>query len=107
MVSIKLKFRPSTIDGKEGTIYYQVIKNRVVRRIKTDYRIFTSEWNDKSCKLVFECPDNLYHYSQNNGLATSYYYLLKYALKNKCIDDSFMDKASHMANKLYNQYLNW
>ena len=57
MVSIKLKFRPSTIDGKEGTIYYQVIKNRVVRRIKTDYRIFTSEWNDKSCKLVFECPD--------------------------------------------------
>jgi len=57
MVSIKLKFRPSTIDGKEGTIYYQVIKNRVVRRIKTVYRIFTSEWNDKSCKLVFECPD--------------------------------------------------
>lgn len=57
MVSIRLKFRPSTIDGKEGTIYYQVIKNRVVRRIKTDYRIFTSEWNDKSCKLVFECPD--------------------------------------------------
>ena len=50
---------------------------------------------------------NLYHYSLNNGLATSYYYLLKYALKNKCIDDSFMDKASHMANKLYNQYLNW
>ncbi len=57
MVSIRLKFRPSTIDGKEGTIYYQVIKNRVVRRIKTDYRIFTSEWNDKSCKLFFECPD--------------------------------------------------
>ena len=61
MVSIKLKFRPSTIDGKEGTIYYQVIKNRVVRRIKTNYRIFTSEWNDKSCKLVFECP-NRYDY---------------------------------------------
>ena len=57
MVSIKVKFRPSTIDGKEGTIYYQVIKNRVVRQIKTDYRIFNSEWDDKSCKLVFECPD--------------------------------------------------
>lgn len=57
MTSIKVKFRPSTIDGKEGTIYYQVIKKRVVRQIKTDYRIFNSEWDDKSCKLVFECPD--------------------------------------------------
>ena len=57
MASIKVKFRPSTIDGKEGTVYYQVIKNRVVRQIKTDYRIFNSEWNDKNCKLVFDCPD--------------------------------------------------
>ena len=38
---------------------------------------------------------------------TFWYKCIKYALKNKCIDDSFMDKASHMANKLYNQYLNW
>ena len=57
MASIKVKFRPSTIDGKEGTVYYQVIKNRVVRQIKTDYRIYNSEWKDKNCKLVFDCPD--------------------------------------------------
>ena len=25
MVSIKLKFRPSTIEGKAGSLYYQVI----------------------------------------------------------------------------------
>lgn len=47
MVSIKIKFRPSTIDGKEGIIYYQVIKNRVVRQLKTEYRIFNSEWDEK------------------------------------------------------------
>lgn len=38
MASIKVKFRSSTTEGKEGTIYYQVIKNRVIRQLKTDYR---------------------------------------------------------------------
>lgn len=47
MASIKVKFRPSSIEGKEGSIYYQVIHNRVVRHIKTDYRIFENEWNEK------------------------------------------------------------
>ena len=35
MASVKVKFRPSSIDGKEGSIYYQVIHNRVVRHGKT------------------------------------------------------------------------
>ena len=56
MVSIKIKFRPSTIDGKEGIIYYQVIKNRVVRQLKTEYRIFSSEWDEKGKKLLFINP---------------------------------------------------
>jgi len=56
MVSIKIKFRPSTIDGKEGIIYYQVIKNRVVRQLKTEYRIFNSEWDEKGKKLLFINP---------------------------------------------------
>lgn len=47
MASVKVKFRPSSIDGKEGSIYYQVIHNRMVRQIRTDYRIFESEWNGK------------------------------------------------------------
>lgn len=47
MASVKAKFRPSSIDGKEGSIYYQVIHNRVVRHIRTDYRMFESEWNGK------------------------------------------------------------
>jgi len=46
MASVKVKFRPSTIEGKEGTVYYQIIQNRVIRQLKTDYRIFTNEWNE-------------------------------------------------------------
>ena len=45
MSSIKVKFRPSANDGKEGTIYYQIIKNRVIRQLKTDYRLFFYEWD--------------------------------------------------------------
>ena len=53
MASVKVKFRPSTIAGKEGTIYYQIIQRRVIRQMETDYRIFTDEWNEvESCVLV-------------------------------------------------------
>ena len=53
MASVKVKFRPSTIEGKEGIIYYQIIQNRVIRQLKTDYRIFTDEWNEaESCIIV-------------------------------------------------------
>lgn len=53
MASVKVKFRPSTIEGKEGTVYYQIIQNRVIRQLKTDYRIFTDEWNEaENCIIV-------------------------------------------------------
>lgn len=45
MASIKVKFRPSTKANKEGTIYYQIIQNRVIRQLKTDYRLFMWEWS--------------------------------------------------------------
>jgi hypothetical protein len=43
MASVKVKFKPSTIEGKEGTIYYQIIQSRVIRQLKTDYRIYINE----------------------------------------------------------------
>ncbi|MDE7379336.1 MAG: site-specific integrase [Paraprevotella sp.] len=46
MATVKIKWRPSAIDGKAGTIYYQIIHNRVVRQLKTDYKIFDEERND-------------------------------------------------------------
>ena len=52
MASIKVKFRPSTTIGKEGTIYYQIIHKRVIRQLKTDYRIYTDEWNDGNNALI-------------------------------------------------------
>lgn len=47
MASIKVKFRPSTVTDREGTIYYQVIHERKVRQLLTNYHVFPSEWDEK------------------------------------------------------------
>ena len=52
MTSIKVKFRPSTVDGKEGGLYFQIIHNRVVRQLNTDYKAFAEEWDAESESVV-------------------------------------------------------
>ena len=52
MTSIKVKFRPSTVDGKEGGLYFQIIHNRVVRQLNTDYKVFAEEWDPESESVV-------------------------------------------------------
>ena len=43
MTSIKVKFLPSTVDGKEGDLYFQIAQNRAVRQLNTDYKVFAEE----------------------------------------------------------------
>ena len=52
MTSIKVKFRPSTVEGKEGGIYFQVIHNRVVRQLNTDYKVFANEWDNEAETII-------------------------------------------------------
>ena len=52
MASIKVKFRPSINENKEGTIYYQIIQNRVIRQLKTDYRLYINEWNAEDSTII-------------------------------------------------------
>ncbi len=48
MTSIKIKFRPSVVNGKEGSLYFQIIHNRVVRQLNTDYKVFANEWDTQT-----------------------------------------------------------
>ena len=52
MTSIKVKFRPSTVDGKEGGLYFQIIRNRVVRQLNTEYKVFAEEWDAESESVI-------------------------------------------------------
>ena len=44
MASVKVKFRPSTIEGKTGALYFQVIHRRIVRSQKTKYTLIPQHY---------------------------------------------------------------
>lgn len=52
MATVKIKFRTSSQPDREGTLYYQVIHNRVTRQIYTGYRLFPNEWDVTDSKIV-------------------------------------------------------
>jgi len=52
MASIKVKFRPSTVADHEGTIYYQIIHERKVRQLLTDYKVFPTEWAENRSMVM-------------------------------------------------------
>ncbi|HAB40727.1 MAG TPA: integrase [Porphyromonadaceae bacterium] len=60
MASIKVKFRPSTVADREGTVYYQIIHERKVRQLVSRYKVFPSEW-DASSATVRVVPDGGRH----------------------------------------------
>ena len=52
MASIKVKFHPSNVADQEGIIYYQIIHDRKPRQLRTDYRVFPSEWDERASMVV-------------------------------------------------------
>lgn len=52
MATIKLKYRPSTVEGKDGTLFFQIIHQRQVRQINTGLRISDSEWAAEDSSVI-------------------------------------------------------
>lgn len=57
MATVKVKFRPSTVADREGTIYYQIIHDRKVRQLLSDYHVFPNEWNENRSSVAIS-PSN-------------------------------------------------
>lgn len=53
MATIRTKFRASSSDTKEGTLFYQVIHGRIARQIHTGYKLHLQEWDADNKKIVF------------------------------------------------------
>ena len=51
MTSVKVKFSPSSVILKEGTVHYQIIHHCKVRHIRTGYKLFPSEWISASSEI--------------------------------------------------------
>ena len=52
-----MKFRPSTVEGRPGTIVYFVTHRRIVRQITTGYKVFPHECDDKRSRPVSASAD--------------------------------------------------
>lgn len=58
MTTIRLKFRPSSVTGREGRLYFQVIHNRTVRQIGTKIRIYPHEWDERTGTVLCDNGDD-------------------------------------------------
>lgn len=54
MTTVKVKFRASTVQGKEGKLYYKVTHNRLARQIKSTYKIYPAEWDEKAESIAMD-----------------------------------------------------
>ena len=52
MASVKTMFRQSTVEGKEGTLYFRVIHERVARTVFTNCHVFQDEWDSVSSSVI-------------------------------------------------------
>ena len=58
MATVKVKFRASSVPGKEGTLYYHLIHQRSLRWISTGYHIFPGEWDDRKAAVIISNRNN-------------------------------------------------
>ncbi len=57
MTTVKVKFRPSTVVDKEGCLYLQIIHQRVVKIISTEYRLYQEEWDADTASVIMAKAD--------------------------------------------------
>lgn len=64
MATVKVKFRASSVSWREGTLFYQVIHDRVARQVNTGYKLYPHEWNATNAEIVFlpDAGDNRRNY---------------------------------------------
>ena len=64
MATVKVKFRPSSVPGKEGTLYYRITHRRESRQTSTGYKLYPEEWENNRPKLL----DGASHAARNQYL---------------------------------------
>ena len=100
MASVRIKFRPSTVEGKEGTLYFQIIHKRVARTVFTDCRVFTSEWNNVSSSVITRGTEERKAYLEM--VASK----LKWSLERftKIIAEKDKEKADYTVDDIVSEY---
>lgn len=100
MASVRIKFRPSTVEGKEGALYFQVIHKRVARTVFTDCRVFPSEWNSVSSSVTVGGTEERKAYLE---MVTS---KLKWSMErfDRIIAEKEKEKAGYSVDDIVSEY---
>lgn len=105
MTTIKLIFKPSSVPGKEGSLFVRVTCHRQTRHINTKFKIFSKEWDSTKSAIIIPSRNNpRYAYLQDaSRYVTETYKILhsivdRLEIKEKTFDvtsimDSFADNG--------------
>ncbi|MBP3536673.1 MAG: site-specific integrase [Muribaculaceae bacterium] len=52
MATIKLKYRSSSVKGKDGSLFFQIIHQRQVRQVSTCLHVSDEEWNAEYASII-------------------------------------------------------
>lgn len=102
MTSVKVKFSPSSIILKEGTLHYQIIHHRKVRHIRTGYKLFSSEWISASGEIDVSAGSGE---DRKNYLIALKKQIDKYLVKiEKCINRLVQEDAPFTVERIIELY---
>lgn len=51
MATVKIKFRASSVKTNEGTLFYQVIHNRMARQAQSGFKLHPDEWDENHSRI--------------------------------------------------------
>lgn len=104
MATIKVKFRPSSLPEKEGVLYYQIIHDRVIRQVKTEYGIYSDEWNNRTSELVHSLLNE-----KRNSHTHAIQLKIKWDLKrlSKIIEDFKQRSTAYAADEIVSNFANY
>jgi len=57
MATVKVKLRPSSVEGKAGVIFYQITHNRKTQQITTKLRVLPADWDADKELLAPSAPN--------------------------------------------------
>ncbi len=57
--SIMVKLRPSSVEGKPGSLYFQFIRGRKIRMAVTGYKVYSWEWAAETESFLLDTADSV------------------------------------------------
>lgn len=66
MAKVKIRFRSSKAGNGQGSIFYQVTHNHVTHQRKTNYRLYSYEWDNSMSEVILTRfnPERTHHLSE-------------------------------------------